>query len=76
MIMGDTKYAGDDRRKEIARLKAEADALQKQEDADVRAAHTVIVANVTKGMTYKEMCDFRDVLNDRIRQQYVEDSDE
>lgn len=72
--MGDTKYAGDDRRKEIARLKAEADALQAQEDADVKKALTITVARVTKGMSYKEMCEFREVLNERIREQYASDA--
>jgi len=72
--MGDTKHAGEDRRKEIARLKAEVDALQAQEDADCKAAYIAVVGEITKGMSYREMCDFRDVLNDRIRQQYASDA--
>jgi hypothetical protein len=76
MIMGDTKHAISDRQAEIARLKAEADALQAQEDADVAKAHTATIDTVTKGMSYREMCSLRDILNARIRDQYAYESDE
>lgn len=63
-----------ERKVRIGQLTEELARLQTEETADVRKTHAKLVAQVTHGMNYDELCAFREALNDRIREQYASDA--
>ena len=62
------------RKDDIGELERKLKALKDEEAADCKAAWTTAIAALTKGMTYEEMCGLREVLNERISQQYASDA--
>ena len=65
-----------DRLIQIARLRAEALDLERLETTERRERHNRMVFEVTNGMGYNELLEFREALDNRIGRQYAEDSDE
>jgi len=61
---------------QIARLRAEALDLERLETAERRERHNRMVFEITKGMGYDELLEFREALDNRIGRQCADDSDE
>lgn len=60
----------------IAELKKELAELEQQEKDKRRKKNEASIAALVKGMSYDEMCELREVLNEHVRSAYVAEVDE
>lgn len=62
------------RQEQIEKLRQQLANLEEQEAQDRKKQLVSDVALLTSGWSYEQMCEFREVLNERIRDKYASDA--